>query len=60
LFQLFQPIGGVAATFGDCAAAICGDMPMTNKPTAVSRSDADDACGHDFPVIFPFTTFSFI
>src|ERR1700738_403317 len=51
LFQLFQPIGGVAATVLDCASAVCGHAPPVSRQTIASTSKAGEACEKDFLTI---------
>src|ERR1700730_7632688 len=55
LFQLFQPIGGVAAILVDCASAVCGDVPMTTKPSIVSKRKAAAGSRQDFRAVVLFT-----
>src|ERR1700738_915855 len=55
LFQLFHPIGGVAAIFVDCALALCGDAATTSKPNVASKEKAAPACRQDFLAVLLFT-----
>src|SRR5712664_1365415 len=55
LFQLFQPIGGVAAMVADCAAAVSANKPLTNRQNIASTSRAVPACRQDFLAIMSFT-----
>src|SRR6266404_1754936 len=56
LFQLFQPIGGVAAMVADCALAVCGNKPLASRQNIASTSRAVPACRQDFLAITSFTS----
>src|SRR5260370_15160325 len=49
LFQLFQPIGGVAATFVDCATVVCGHAATTNRLSVASKKKAARLFRLNFP-----------
>src|ERR1700719_2950631 len=48
LFQLFHPIGGVAAIDADCAWMVGGNTAQTSKPIAASARKATRARKQDF------------
>src|SRR5690348_5001747 len=43
LFQLFHPIGGVAAIVADCARASCGDIAAANRASDASKTTCSTA-----------------
>src|SRR6266403_4798261 len=55
LFQLFHPIGGVAATVADCASAVRGDVVLTNRASDVSKRNRVPACKQDLRTVVSFT-----
>src|SRR5712671_6646360 len=51
LFQLFHPMGGVAATPVDCPVAVCGKAPLTSRQNVASRGKAARAWKQHFLAI---------